>query len=416
MTARDNQEKLAAKQRYDAICSKQQNFDLSRGRPGWDQIHLSDDLDGILQGDYTSDGVDTRNYSGAPITGLPAARKLFAPVLQVAEEQVLVGGNSSLTLMYHVLLWAHQFGISGPQSAWCKQAQPPTILCPVPGYDRHFTLCEALGINMHNIPMNDDGPDMDEVESLVANNSHIKGLWCVPRFSNPSGQVYSTEVVERIAQLKNIASENFLVLWDNAYAIHAFVDNAPEPMPLMQACMKYGTEDSAILFGSTSKMTFAGGGVGFLATTEKNLAGLAKHFATFLITFDKVNQLRHVRFFGDLQGMKQHMAKHAALIAPRFQATLEILDKHLAGKGMGEWNQPQGGYFVSFNTLPGKATEVVRLATQAGLKLTPAGATFPYGKDPNDSNLRLAPTSVNMEELRAAMECFCACVELASLN
>jgi aspartate/methionine/tyrosine aminotransferase len=400
--------------RYADLQAAKLNLDLTRGKPSGSQLALSNGLDGILHGDYMApDGTDTRNYGG--LDGLPELKAVFAQVLGVQPDETLVGGNSSLTLMHQVLTFAHFFGLRRPDDAWAREGQA-RFIAVVPGYDRHFAICEHLGIHMIPVAMRGDGPDMDEVERLVAADRSIKGIWCVPRFSNPSGEVYSDEVVERIAKLGQIAAPNFLIMWDNAYALHALADDAPQLASFMAACRRHGTEHSAIIFGSTSKVTFAGAGVAFIGASRANLAAFRRHLNIATIGPDKVNQLRHLRFLPDLAALEAQMHKQAELLKPRFQLVLEHLRTGLAGTGMGDWTEPKGGYFISFNTLPGLATEVVRLAADAGVKLTPAGATWPYGKDPENTNIRLAPSFPSLEEIDRAMQMFVVCVQLASVR
>jgi DNA-binding transcriptional MocR family regulator len=401
-------------EQYNALQGQNLALDLTRGKPGTEQLALSDALDGILAGNYFSEnGTDVRNYGG--LEGLPEARALFARVLNTTPAQTFVGGNSSLTLMYNTIDFALTEGLSGPASAWGNN-DTVKFLCPTPGYDRHFAICEHLGIEMIPVPMLHSGPDMDLVESLVKNDHSIKGLWCVPRFSNPTGCVYNNETVDRIARLGVIAANDFIVMWDNAYAVHGFYDDAPALAPIGHYAEKLGTLDNVFQFGSTSKVTFAGAGVSFLSSSEKNLAALRQHLAFQTIGPDKVNQLRHVRLLSDPETLSKHMAAHAALIRPRFECVLDTLEKELAGLGMGEWSSPSGGYFISFDTLPGLAGKVVEMTAAIGVKLTPAGATFPYGEDPRDSNIRLSPTFPTLEDLRAAIEAFVICVKLASIQ
>ncbi len=401
-------------QQYQQLSNAGLKLDLTRGKPGSEQLSLSNCMDGILEGNYTAtDGADVRNYGG--LDGLPEAKSLFSQVLQVSSDEILIGGNSSLTLMYQSVLFAWRFGLSGPESAWNLQDKT-TVLCPVPGYDRHFSICEDLGINMLPVAMKDDGPDMDEVEELIKTDPSIRGIWCVPRFSNPTGVVYSDAVVDRIAQLGKIANPAFRVLWDNAYALHAFREGGATLSSLMEKCKQCGTQDSVLMFGSTSKMTFAGAGLAYLGASKTNLAQFKKHLGMCSIGPDKVNQLRHVRLFNDYNGMLKHMEKHAALLAPRFEAVQKHLNEAFSSSDMGDWGNPPGGYFISFDTRPGLATETIRLADQAGVKLTPAGSTFPYGKDPEDCNIRLAPSFPSLEDINKAMEVFVVCVKLASVR
>lgn len=399
---------------YQAILAKKLNLDLTRGKPSAEQLSLSDALDGILAGNYlAADGTDTRNYGG--LDGLPEAKQLGAQIMDVEPANVLVGGNSSLTLMFQVMLTAYQFGLKDAASAWKNEGEVK-FLCPVPGYDRHYTVCEQLGIKMVNVPMTSTGPDMDAVEALIKADSSIKGMWCVPKYSNPTGVVYSDETVERIAKLGQIASTNFRVFWDNAYSVHDLSANAPRLMSILEACRRHGTEDSVIQFASTSKITHAGSGVAFVAASAVNLAGFKKFLNTCTIGPDKVNQIRHTRFLPNKEALMTHMAKHAALLNPRFEAVLSALSKAFDGTDLGAWEKPLGGYFVSFDTRPNCAKETVRLAAEAGVKLTPAGATYPYGKDPQDCNIRIAPSVPTVPEVVGAMEVFVTCVKLASVR
>jgi len=390
---------------FDTYVDAGLRLDLTRGKPAAEQLDLSNDLDGILEGFYLlQGGTDVRNYGG--ILGIPEARQLGAEFMGVKSEQVMVGGNSSLNLMYQYVehMMAHWGG------------EPVKFLCPVPGYDRHFTICEHFDIEMITVPLNDDGPDMQQVKELVSKDAAIKGIWCVPKYSNPTGNTYSKEVVEQFAEIPKVAGDNFRVFWDNAYAVHDLVEQGDELPSLMTAAEKAGTTDSIVMLGSTSKVTFAGAGISFLATSTTQLAAFEKFLSDQMIGFDKVNQLRHVRFLKDIDGIKAHMAKHRDIIKPKFDLVLKKLEEHLAGKNMASWNSPRGGYFISLDTRPGLATTIISMAADAGVKLTPAGATFPYGKDPKNTNIRLAPTFPGLAELESAMDVFVTCVELASLN
>lgn len=401
-------------EQYQHIVAKQLNLDVTRGKPSAEQLSLSNTLDGFLEGNYQSDNnTDTRNYGG--LDGIAEAKRLGADLMGVPASHILVGGNASLTLMYQTMLTAYLFGLTGRTSAW-KNLDKPAVICPVPGYDRHFTVCEHLGIDMITVPMGANGPDMDAVEALIKSNSNIRGIWCVPKYSNPTGVVYCDATVERIAQLGNIAHADFRVFWDNAYAVHDLNRNAPELASIFDLCAKHGTEDSVIQFASTSKITLAGAGVAFMAASDANLAGIKKFLSASSIGPDKVNQLRHARFLPNRDALMSHMEKHAELLQPRFDAVLSALDNAFSGTNLGRWETPQGGYFVSFDTRPGCAKETVRLAAEAGVKLTPAGATFPYGQDPNDSNIRIAPSVPTVDEVVGAMEVFVTCVKLASVR
>lgn len=403
---------LASK--YADIKAQKLNLDLTRGKPSAEQLNLSDQLDGILEGNYiTESGVDTRNYG--VIDGIPEARALGAQIMGVPAENVLAGGNSSLTLMHQAMMTAYLFGFTGADSAWQK-AESVKFLCPVPGYDRHFSVCEQFGIEMINVAMTADGPDMDAVEALVKQDRNIKGIWCVPKYSNPTGVVYSDETVRRIAALGKIAGPNFRVFWDNAYAVHDLSDNPVQLTNIFDACKAAGTEDSVLQFASTSKITHAGSGVAFLGASDTNLAGFKKAISALTIGPDKANQLRHARFFAAPGSLKAHMKKHAQIIKPRFASVLKHLEEAFADNNLGQWESADGGYFISFDTRPGLAREVVKLAGEAGVKLTPAGATYPYGRDPEDKNIRIAPTVPTVEQVDAAMNVFVVCVKLASVR
>ena len=390
---------------FDTYLEAGLKLDLTRGKPAAEQLDLSNELDGILGGFFLlQDGTDVRNYGG--ILGIPEARQLGAEFLGASPGQVMVGGNSSLNLMYQYV--EHMMAIWG--------GEPIKFLCPVPGYDRHFIICEHFDIEMINIPLNEDGPDMAYIKELVSQDPSIKGIWCVPKYSNPTGNTYSKDIVEQIAEIATVAGDNFKVFWDNAYVVHDLEENGDELEDIMAAAEKAGTADSIVMLGSTSKVTFAGAGIAFLATSTSQLASFEKFLSDQMIGFDKVNQLRHVRFLKDSEGIKAHMAKHRDIIKPKFDLVLKKLEKHLAGKGIASWNSPRGGYFISLDTRPGLATTIIGMAAKAGVKLTPAGATFPYGKDPDNTNIRLAPTYPSLAELESAMDVFVTCVELASLN
>ncbi len=399
-------------EQFDAIKQRGLNLDLTRGKPSTEQLNLSNGLLGDISDKALADA-SLRNYGG--LLGIPEARELFSKVIGVKPEETLVGGNSSLTLMYFAAHFAMHLGVDGADSAWMHQGQIK-MLAPVPGYDRHFSVSETLGIELIPVPLLDDGPDMDEIERLVKADPLIKGIWCVPRFSNPTGHVYSDAVVERFAQLGKIAGENFRIFWDNAYALHFIDENAPQLANIMDACRKAGTEDSVYIFGSTSKVTFAGAGVAFLGMSERNLGNFSKLLGMTQIGPDKINQLRHVEFFQTYEQLTAHMKRHAELLKPRFDAVLKGLEEGLADTGAGQWITPQGGYFISFDTLPGLATEVVAMAADAGVKLTPAGATYPYGKDPDNKNIRIAPSVPSVAEIEAATEVFVTCVKLATVR
>ena len=400
-----------AEARHDAYRAAGLALDLTRGKPATAQLDLSDALDGVLDGDYrTEDGTDARNYGG--LLGIPECRRLGGALLGVDPARVMAAGNSSLTLMYLFVETAHLFGI-GDAPPW-KDGGPTRFLCPVPGYDRHFTVCESLGIEMVTVAMGEDGPDMDAVEAAVEADPSIKGIWCVPKYSNPTGAVYSDAVVERMAALPRKAGAGFHVLWDNAYAVHDLDDAPPQLADLLGAADAHGTADAMVLIGSTSKVSFAGAGVAFLATGEATLAAFAKRLGTMMIGWDKVNQLRHARLFPDMESIRAHMKRQAALIAPKFEIVEQALQAGLGNTGFADWTRPKGGYFVSVDTMPGVASDVVALAAEAGVKLTPAGSTWPYQREPEDKNIRLAPTFPSPEDVERAMEVFVNSVRLAS--
>lgn len=399
---------------YQTLQNQSLNLDLTRGKPSADQLSLSDALDGILKGDYrAADGTDVRNYGG--LDGIAEAKQLGADILGVQLDEILVGGNSSLTLMFQTVLIAHQFGLQGPQSAW-KELGKVKFLCPVPGYDRHFSICEQLGIEMITVPMLATGPDMDQVEAMIKADAQIVGMWCVPKYSNPTGVTYSDDTVDRIAQLANIANPQFRVFWDNAYAVHDLSATPAQLKPIMDSCRQFSSEDSVIQFASTSKITHAGAGIAFMASSPANLKGFKSVLGTSTIGPDKVNQLRHLRMLPDMAALTEHMSKHAEIIKPRFNSVLTNLDRAFADSDLGAWETPEGGYFISFDTRAGCAKAVVKLAAEAGVKLTPAGATFPYGDDPEDRNIRIAPTVPTVDEVDQAMKVFEVCVKLASVR
>ena len=390
------------------------NIDLTRGKPSSEQLALSDKLDGILAGDYMAvDGTDTRNYGG--LEGLMEARQLGADMLGVPAKNVLAQGNSSLTLMHQAVYTGLEAGFDGADSAW-KHAGNIKFICPSPGYDRHFTVCEQMGIEMIAVPMTATGPDMDQVEHLLANDPQIKGMWCVPKYSNPTGIIYNEETVKRIAKLGAIAGGGFRVFWDNAYAVHDLTEAPRALANIMHHCTHYGTEDSVIQFASTSKITHAGSGIAFIAASASNLTAFKKVLSCLTIGPDKVNQLRHMRLLPNYNALLVHMQKHAALLRPRFTCVLRHLQEAFDDNDLGQWQNPTGGYFIAFDTQPGLAKTVVTLAAEAGVKLTHAGATFPYGNDPQDRNIRIAPSVPSLEELESAMKVFVTCVKLASVR
>lgn len=402
-----------ARAEYDAFKAKELKLDMSRGKPSTEQLDLTlPMLDTLGSGDSmkAADGTDCRNYG--VLDGISEAKAMFAEVLGVSEKEIIVGGNSSLNMMYDAMARAMLYGVVGSEKPWCK-CEKVKFLAPVPGYDRHFGVTESLGIEMINVKMNADGPDMDEVERLVAADESIKGIWCVPMYSNPEGVTYSDAVVKRFAGMKTAAAD-FRIFWDNAYCMHHLTDAPDHLLNILAECKKCKNDNRVFMFGSTSKISFPGAGVGFMAASEANLAQIKKVLGMQTIGFDKMNQLRHVRFFGNYEGLVAHMKKHQASLAPKFATVLEHLERELAPLEIATWKKPNGGYFVSVDTLDGCAKRVVALCKEAGVVLTGAGAPFPYGKDPADKNIRLAPTYPPVAELETAMELFCICVKIAS--
>ena len=400
--------------RYEECCAKNLKLDMCRGNPGADQLNLSE---GILTAlskneDAIFEGTDLRNYGG--LDGIPACKALFAEVLGLKPENILIGGNASLTMMYDNITRLWVFGDCNGNTPWSK-LDKVKFLCPVPGYDRHFAICQQLGIEMINIPMHDDGPDMDMIEKLVSEDASIKGIWCVPKYSNPTGAVYSDEVVRRFAALKPAAAD-FKIMWDNAYCVHHLTDDKIQIPNIFELAKEYGNEDMIFQFASTSKITYPGAGVACLSASVKNIAWVKNILKVQAIGPDKLNQARHVVFFKNAAGIAAHMEKHRAILAPKFQMVLDMLEKNLGGTGAGSWLSPKGGYFISFDSFPGCASRIYELCKNAGVVITDAGATYPYGKDPEDKNLRIAPSYPPVEELKAAMEVFCVCAHLAAVE
>lgn len=406
-------ERENVKAEYNRYKDMKLNLDMSRGKPSKEQLDISVGIMDTVNSssDYVN-GVDVRNY-GLP-DGIPEAKKLMADMLDVETDEVIVSGNSSLNIMFDLVSTAMIKGIMG-NTPWCK-LDKVKFLCPVPGYDRHFGVTEYFGIEMINVPMTADGPDMDIVEEYVNNDESVKGIWCVPKYSNPQGITYSDETVKRMAALKPLAKD-FRIFWDNAYCIHHIYEDVQDRLlPILPECKKNNNEDMVYILGSTSKVTFAGGGISAVGASKNNIADIMKRVTIQTIGHDKINQLRHVRYFKDINGMNSHMMKHAELVRPKFILVLDILDKELGGLQIADWIKPNGGYFISFDSMEGCAKEIVSLAKEAGVVLTGAGSTFPYKKDPKDSNIRIAPTFPSMEELETAAKLFVICVKLASLN
>ena len=401
---------------YDDFKSQGLKLDMSRGKPCKEQLDMSMPMLDVLNSSSSlidADGVDVRNYGF--LTGITEAKKLFADLLGVDPSMIIVGGNSSLTLMYDSVARAMQFGVYGSTKPWGK-CDKVKFLCPVPGYDRHFGITETFGIEMINVPMTPQGPDMDMVEELVSKDASIKGIWCVPKYSNPQGYTYSKETVERFARLKP-AAPDFRIYWDNAYSIHhLYDDNQDFLVEILAECAKAGNPDLVYKFTSTSKVSFPGSGIAAVAASKANLDDFRTYMQIQTIGHDKLNQLRHVKFFKDLDGLRAHMRKHAALLRPKFELVLDTLEKELGGLGIGQWTSPHGGYFISFDSLDGCAKAIVAKAKEAGVVLTGAGATYPYGKDPKDSNIRIAPSFPTLEDLEKAAQVFVLCVKLASVE
>ena len=389
------------------------SLDMSRGKPCREQLDLSMGMMDALnsKADLScEDGTDCRNYG--VLTGIDEAKVLIGDMMENNPDNIIIYGNSSLNVMYDTIARAMTHGILG-NTPWCK-LQNIKFLCPVPGYDRHFAITEYFGIDMIPVPMTPDGPDMDTVEKLVAEDDSIKGIWCVPKYSNPQGYSYSDETVRRFARLKP-AAQDFRIFWDNAYGIHHLYDDDQDYLiEILAECKRAGNPDLVYKFASTSKITFPGSGIAALATSPNNLEDIMKQMKNQTIGHDKVNQLRHVRFFKDIHGMTEHMRKHADIIRPKFEVVLDTLERNLGGLGVGEWTKPKGGYFIGFDALPGCAKDIVQAAKKAGVVMTGAGATWPYGNDPQDSNIRIAPTYPTLDDLRIAAELFTLCVRLVS--
>lgn len=401
----------ALKASYQSYVDRHLSLNMARGKPGSDQLDLSRGMLDVINSasDLTaSDGTDARNYGC--LDGLPEAKKLLGDMMDSDPEDVIVYGNSSLNIMYDQIARSYTFGVMG-NTPWCQLDGPVKWLCPVPGYDRHFGITEFFGIEMINIPMHEDGPDMDAVEAFVKDPA-VKGIWCVPKYSNPGGVVYSDEVIDRFAHLQP-AAKDFRIYWDNAYCIHHLYEEIDIP-DILKACKEAGHPDLVYKFGSTSKITFPGAGIAALATSPNNKKDILNQMKHQTIGHDKLNQLRHVRFFGDLNGLKEHMKKHAELIRPKFEAVEKTLNEQLGGLEVGTWTNPKGGYFISFTGLDGTAQEIVAKMKEAGVVMTGAGATYPYHKDPHDSNIRIAPTLPPLDEIALAAEIFATVVKLVS--
>ncbi len=407
--------KAALQEKYEEEQSKGLSLNMARGKPGFSQLALSMKM--LDEINSSSDmrtllGNDTRNYGD--LDGIGECRQLMADMMETKKENIVVYGNSSLNIMYDTVSRSMTHGVNG-STPWCK-LDKVKFLCPVPGYDRHFKITEFFGIEMINIPLLDDGPDMDLVEQYVNTDPAVKGIWCVPKYANPTGISYSDNVVKRFAALKP-AAEDFRIFWDNAYCIHhLYMDKKVHILNIIDECEKAGNPDMVYMFGSTSKITFPGSGVSAIATSPKNVEFIKKQLTVQTIGHDKINQLRHTRFFKNIDGMKAHMDKHAEILRPKFEAVINEFDRELSGLEIGTWTRPVGGYFISFDALDGCAKAIVAKCKEAGVVLTGAGATFPYGKDPKDSNIRIAPSFPEPEELEAAARIFVLCVKLVSID
>ena len=398
---------------YEDLKAKGLKLNMARGKPGKAQLDLVSDIFSLMQKpeDYVSDGIDVRNYG--ELSGLPAAKRLFAEILGCKPEQVFVGGNASLQLMYDTISKAYTHGLLHSERPWCKE---PVVkfLCPAPGYDRHFKVTESFGFELITIPMTDEGPDMDAVEKAIQDPA-VKGMWNVPKYSNPDGIIYSAETIRRIASMKP-AAPDFLLMWDNAYCIHEFEGDYVEFPDILAECAKYGNADMVFEFASTSKVTLPGAGISCFACSEANMAYMEKLLTVQVISFDKVNQQRHVLYLKDKAHTLELMKKHAAIMGPKFRCVVDALDREIAPLEIASWRRPKGGYFVSLNAMPGTAKRTLALCKEAGVTMTGAGATFPYGKDPQDSNIRIAPSLPPVEELEQAIAVLCVCLKMAALE
>ena len=410
-------EKESLEQQFKEVEAKGLNLNMARGKPSEAQLNLSNGLMDVLNSDsYFNDetGTDCRNYGIGE--GIPEAKRLMGAMSEVDPDDMIIFGNSSLNIMFDTVARSYSHGVCG-NTPWCK-LDNWKFLCPVPGYDRHFRITEFFGAEMINIPMTPDGPDMDLVEKYVNNDPSVKGIWCVPKYSNPQGYSYSDETVRRFAALTP-AAPDFRIYWDNAYSIHHLYDDVAHQdviLEILDECRAAGHPDIVYKFISTSKVTFPGSGLAALASSKTNLDDIRKYMSVQTIGHDKLNQLRHVRFFGNMANMQAHMSRHAAILRPKFEAVEEIFEKELGGLGIGSWTKPNGGYFISFDSLDGCAKAIVAKCSDAGVKLTPAGATFPYGKDPHDSNIRIAPSFPPLEELKVAADVFTMAVKLVSID
>jgi len=400
--------------RYRDFQDRNLTLDMTRGKPSSEQLDLSMPMiaEDVSRQYVTEQGIDCRNYGG--LDGISEAKSLFAEYLEVAEDEIIVGDSASLKMMHDTIMGALVYGMVDSEIPWGKL---PTVkfLCPSPGYDRHFAVCQYLGIEMIPVAMDANGPDMDTVEELAANDESIKGIWCVPKYSNPTGITYSDAVVDRLASMQTKAGD-FTIMCDNAYTVHHLTDSPDNLKNFLAACKSAGNPERVFIYGSTSKVTFAGGGVAMMAGSRRNIEFMLSKMQFQTIGPNKLNQLRHVLFFKNMAGINAHMKKHAAILKPKFDAVLAVLDKELAGKDIASWSRPKGGYFISIDMMPDCARAVVEMASQAGVKLTPAGATYPYGQDPEDRNIRIAPSFPVAEDVSTAMELVAICIQLVSVE
>lgn len=405
--------KAELEKKYEEYVLKNLSLDMSRGKPAPNQLDISEGLLSVISENEDVAGIkpDVRNYGG--LDGIPEMKSLFAEILGVSPSEVIVGGNASLTMMFDMVSRSVTHGVLG-STPWCKLDEVK-FLCPVPGYDRHFGICECFGIKMINVPMTDEGPDMDVVRKYVENDESVKGIWCVPKYSNPSGITYSDDTVRAFAALKP-AAKDFRIFWDNAYCVHDLTDEGDRLLNILDECRKAGNEDMCYIFASTSKISFPGAGVAAMAMSEANIASNKKVMKYQMIGPDKINQLRHVRYFKNADGIRAHMKKHAEILAPKFKMVTDTFERELGGLDIAEWTVPKGGYFISLDVMDGTAKRVHKLMADAGVVMTGCGATFPYGFDPNDRNLRIAPSFPSEDELKTASEMLCLCTKLAALE
>lgn len=402
------------KARYDAFMAKGLSYDMTRGKPCTEQLDLSNDiLNPALVADVKNEeGLDCRNYG--VLTGIPEARRLMGSMLGVPASQVIVGGNSSLNMMHDLLAFFMLHGTSSEGKPWCKEDKVKFI-CPVPGYDRHFGVTQSLGFELIPVDILPDGPDVDRIEALVANDASIKGMWSVPKYSNPTGYVYSDEKIRRLAAMK-CAAPDFRIMWDDAYTVHFLKDAPVDQLNLIEACKEAGNPDRGIMITSTSKITFPGAGIAAIASSPSNIAYITKLLSNQTIGADKMNQLRHVRFFKDREGVLAHMRRHADVLRPKFEAVLEVFDREMSGLDILSWTKPEGGYFISIDVPEQCASKVVSMAKACGVAFTPAGATYPYGTDPLDRNIRIAPSFPPLEQIGTAIEVLCVCIKICALE